>query len=253
MKRTGYLYEKICDYDNICLAIKNAYRKKKKKRGFCKKVFRNYEHYAHIVREMLVNHSFVPSIPTNQTRIEYGKVREIKVPKFFPDQIVHWAVMQVIEPHLARGMYRYCCGSVKHRGGEYAKRKIENVERRDKHIKYVFQADIKKFFPSVDTGILKTQLRRVLKDKKVLHLLDQIIDNGAVGLPIGYYPSQALSNFYLLQFDHYIKEKLRIRHYVRFADDIVCHDTNKRKLRKAIGFIKEFLLGCKLYLKRATM
>ena len=141
--------------------------------------------------------------------------------------------MQVINPIINRGMYRYCCGSVEGRGTKAARKAIDKFIKNDPRIKYVYKADIHHFFESVDIELLKQKFRRVIKDAKVLKLIDDILDNGGSGLPIGYYTSQGFSNFYLQTFDHTVKEKLHIKHYVRYADDIVFLDRNKRKLHKA--------------------
>ena len=225
--------------DNIILAIHNATRNKKSKRGIIKDAAENPERYADKIREKLISGNYYFAPPILKTRREHKKIRHIKVPKFYPDQIIHWALMQVIEPIINRGMDRYCCGSVKNRGTLAAKRAIEHFIKKDKRIKYVMKADIHHFFESVDIEVLKQKFRRVIKDKKVLKLIDEILDNGGAGLPIGYYTSQAFSNFYLQRFDHETKENLRIKHYARYADDIVFLDANKRKLHKAkIAFDK---------------
>lgn len=233
MKRVGYLYEKITSIDNLILAVKNATKNKKHRRGVVKDAHDNPERFALRVKEKFDNGTLYFSKPYTKTRREHNKIRNIKVPRFYPDQIVHWALMQVIDPIINRGLYRYSCGSVKGRGTSGARKAIQRFIRKDPRIKYVYKADIHHFFESVDTDILKRKFRRVIKDIKVLLLIDAIIDIGGKGLPIGFYTSQGFSNFYLQTFDHTVKEKLLIRHYARYADDIVFLDRNKRKLHKA--------------------
>ena len=82
----------------------------------------------------------------------------------------------------------------------------------------------------------------------MLDLVAKILKNGGDKLPIGYYTSQWFSNFYLEELDHYIKEELKIKYYVRYVDDMVMIDSNKRKLHKAIKKIDEYLhtIGLKL-------
>ena len=90
---------------------------------------------------------------------------------------------------------------------------------------------------------------RKIKDKKVIDLIEKILKNGGEGLPIGYYTSQWFSNFFLEGFDHFVKEELKIKYYVRYVDDMVLLDTNKRRLRKAIVEIEKYLQGIGLKLK----
>lgn len=168
-------------------------------------------------------------------------MRRLEIPKFFPDRIVHWAICIVLQPLFKRGMYRYCIGSVPKRGGNDGRKFIVKVLKKDKQIKYVMKLDLRKFFQSVSHDKMKQLFRTKIKDKKLLHLLDMIIDAGTEGLPIGYYSSQWFSNFYLEKVDHLIKEKLRVRYYVRNVDDMLFLDSNKRKLHKDLHTLIDFL------------
>lgn len=240
MKRAGYLFEKIVSKDNIILAIHNATKNKKKKRGIVKDAAERPEHYAEKIREKLINGTYYFAPPILKTRREHKKVRHIKVPKFYPDQIIHWALMQIIEPIITKGMYRFNCGSVPTRGGLEAKRYVERALK-DEKIRYVAKLDISKFFNSVKPKYLMEMFRRKIKDEETLGLIQAILINGGDQLPIGYYTSQWFSNFFLEGFDHYVKEELKIKYYVRYVDDMVLIDTNKRKLRKAIEQMNEYL------------
>lgn len=195
------------------------------------------------IHEMLVGQTYVPS--PNRQRTIYDKSshkeRVITIPKYYPDQIIQRAIMNVVEPIFMRGMYRYCCGSIPNRGGSAVKKKVEKVLRKDEKVKYIFKADIQKFFPSISHEKVKEMLADKIKDKKVLDLFGKIIDNGGDGLPIGYYTSQWLSNFVLEYFDRFVKETLHAKYYFRYVDDIVIIDTNKRKLHKIRQQIEDFL------------
>lgn len=250
MKRVGYLYEKMCDLSLIRYAIRKAAQGKTYKH-YIRKVLQNEEAYALRIQEMLVNES-VKLSPNRQITIydrSCSKERIITVPKFFPDQILHWVVMLVIEPIITKGMYRFNCGSVPTRGGMEAKRYVERALN-DKKIRYVAKLDISKFFNSVKPEYLMAMFRNKIKDEKVLRLINAILENGGDCLPIGYYTSQWFSNFFLEGFDHYVKEELKIKKYVRYVDDMVLLDTNKRKLHKAIAKMDEYLHKIGLKLKR---
>jgi hypothetical protein len=250
MKRVGYLYEKMCDLSLIRYAIRKAAQGKTYKH-YIRKVLQNEEAYALRIQEMLVNES-VKLSPNRQITIydrSCSKERIITVPKFFPDQILHWVVMLVIESIITKGMYRFNCGSVPTRGGMEAKRYVERALK-DKKIRYVAKLDISKFFNSVKPEYLMAMFRNKIKDEKVLRLINAILENGGDCLPIGYYTSQWFSNFFLEGFDHYVKEELKIKKYVRYVDDMVLLDTNKRKLHKAIARMDEYLHKIGLKLKR---
>lgn len=122
MKRVGFIYEKICDKANIRQAILNASNNKKNKR-VVQSTLKNIDKCVDEVYELLSKKKFVPS-PYIENEIKDGltkKTRIIHKPRFYPDQVVHWALMQQIENILARGMYKWSCASIKGRGTHYAK------------------------------------------------------------------------------------------------------------------------------------
>lgn len=251
MKRIGYIYDKICSKDNIRQAAINASRNKRSKQPI-KRILENIDKYVDLVHELLITKSYVPS-PYVESIIKDGlskKERVIHKPRFFPDQIIHWSLMQQIQPILSRGMYDWCSASVKSRGTHHAKKACEKWIRGDRaNTKYCLKIDVKKYYPNINIHILKEKFRRLIKDKDVLWLIDSIIDSHNQGLPIGNYTSQWFANFYLQDTDHYIKEKLGVKYYIRYMDDLVMFGPNKRKLRQVLLKVKEKLESEKLMIK----
>lgn len=251
MKRIGFIFEKIYDKDNIRQAIFNASKKKKKKRNV-RWVLDNVDQCVDEIHELLTSKTFAPS-PYIPVEIKDGltkKTRIIHKPKFYPDQIIHWCLMQQIEPLLSRGMYKWSCASIKKRGTHYAKRRCEKWIRNDRNnTKYCLKIDIKKYYPNIDLTLLKEKFRRVIKDNNALWLIDKIIDSHDKGLPIGLYTSQWFANFYLQDIDHFIKEDLGIKYYIRYMDDLVIFSSNKRKLKRAFERLWVKVTGKKLTIK----
>jgi hypothetical protein len=203
------------------------------------------------IREMLLNKTYVPS-PYKIKTIKDGaskKERTIHKPNFYPDQIIHWALMLQLQPIIMRGMYEYNCGSVPGRGTAYGQKILRKWLDKDyKNTKYCLKLDISKFYPSIKNEILKQMFRAKIKDQDCLWLIDAIIDSNQ-GLPIGNYTSQWFANFYLQGLDHYIKEKLGVKYYVRYIDDLVLLGGNKKKLHKARIAIADYLSSVGLQLK----
>lgn len=109
--------------------------------------------------------------------------------------------------------------------------------------------DIRKFYPSLNHDILKAIIRKKIKDKDLLWLLDEIIDS-AEGVPIGNYLSQFFANLYMAYFDHWVKEELKVKYYYRYADNIVLLSNSKDQLRNWLLAIKVYLTNMlKLELK----
>jgi RNA-directed DNA polymerase len=250
MKRTGHIYEKICDLDNIKLAIMKSSLGKREQRRV-KRAIDNIDHYAKQVQDLLLNKRYVPAPHIEKPVLDgsSGKTRAICKPKYYPDQIVHWALVLQLRPIIMRGMYEYNCGSVPGRGTSYGQKALRRWLDRDyKGTKYCLKMDISKFYPSIDNETLKAMFRRKIKDRDCFWLIDTIIDAGH-GLPIGYYTSQWFSNLYLEGLDHYIKEKLGIKYYIRYVDDLVLLGGNKKRLHAARKEIAEYLASIGLRLK----
>lgn len=250
MKRIGYIYEKLCDKTLIREAIIKASRKKRHRKSV-RRILNDIDRYVDEIHIMMLNEEFTPS-PYRRFHIKDGatqKEREICCPKFYPDQIIHWMLIMAIQPILQRGMYEFNCGSVPGRGAHYGKRYLERWYKRDrKNTKYCAKLDVRKFYPSAKSPVIMRELRRVIKCKRTLRLCEVIL-NSADGLPIGNYTSQWFANFLLQRLDHYIKEVLRIPHYVRYMDDMCLLSASKRALHRAVTAIREFLAGLSLQLK----
>lgn len=109
----------------------------------------------------------------------------------------------------------YSC--IKNRGIHALLQKLQSDLASDPEgTKYCLKLDIKKFYPSINHKILKQIIRKKIKDKNLLKLLDEIIDS-ADGVPIGNYLSQFFANLYLAYFDHWVKEELKVKYYYRYA------------------------------------
>lgn len=110
---------------------------------------------------------------------------------------------------------------------------------------YFVKLDVSKYFPSIDHKILKSKLERIVKDEKILNLLFSIIDsyNGEVGkgLPMGNQTSQCFALLYLDELDRYIKETLRIKHYVRYMDDMLFIVENKDIAQNILNEVEKIL------------
>jgi RNA-directed DNA polymerase len=250
MKRHGYIFDKVCEIKNIKQAImKSSLGKRKQKR--VKHVLDHIDTYALKIQKMLVDKTYIASDYIIKI-IQDGankKERTICKPRFYPDQIIHWALMLQLQPIIMKGMYEYNCGSVPHRGTSFGQKTLRKWLDTDiRNTKYCLKMDISKFYPSVDNQLLKLMFRKKIKDSDCLWLIDTIIES-AEGLPIGNYTSQWFSNFFLQELDHLIKERLGVKYYVRYVDDLVLLGPNKKKLHKVRVAVEQYLNSINLNLK----
>lgn len=243
MKRYGNIYEKIYDYDNLLTAHHNA----RKGKGFYREVQEfneNEDKYIKKIQEMLINKTYKTSDYTIFTITDRGKEREIYKLPYFPDRVVQWAIMLQIEPIFLETFIYDSYAAIPKKGIHIASKRLSKWLKYDEeNTSYCFKMDIKKFFPNIDHLILKQLLRRKIKDKDVLELLDEIIDSTEDGIPIGNYISQYLANFYITYFDHWAKEELGIKYYMRYMDDIVVLHSSKEYLHQTKKEIEKYLLN----------
>lgn len=191
MKRQGYIFEQIIEEENLKLAIMcSSLGKRDQKRVSI--VLGDMDTHVKILQKIIGEQIYEPApyiIKTIQDKSN-AKIREIYKPKYFPDQVIHWALMLKIEPLIMRGMYKYSCGSIPNRGTSFGQKTVRKwLDNDRRNTKYCLKIDIEKFYPSIDNEIMKSMFRNLIKDKKCLWLIDKIIDSNR-GLPIGNYTSQ---------------------------------------------------------------
>lgn len=89
-------------------------------------------------------------------------------------------------------------------------------------------------------------LERDIPDADTLYLLREVIrsfHSGTVGkgLPLGNLTSQLLVNIYLNELDQFVKQSLKVKQYIRYADDFVVFSQSKRELQKILTLMDAFL------------
>lgn len=238
MKRLNNLWERIISIDNLKIADEKACRGKTKQPGVMAHLKNRDENIIRL-HHMLANKAYDTS-EYARFIIREPKEREISRLPYFPDRIVHHAIMNVLEPIFTVVFTADTYSCIKGKGIHGAQRAVERSLKDRTGTQYCLKLDIRKFYPSVDHVILKQILRRKFKDEDLLWLLDEIIDS-TEGLPIGNYLSQYFANFYLTYFDHWLKEVKRVKHYFRYADDIVILDSNKPALHQLLFEIRNYL------------
>lgn len=238
MKRIGNLYHKIVSIDNLTTADKKAQKGKSNNYGV-QLHNKTKEANLSLLNRMLVNKTYKTSDYDIFTVFE-PKERQVYRLPYFPDRIVHHAIMNVLEPIFVANFTSDTYSCIKGKGIHAAANAVKKSLKDIPGTTYCLKLDIKKFYPSINHDCLKVLLRRKFKDNDLLWLMDEIIDS-ADGLPIGNYLSQYFANFYLSYFDHWIKETKGIKYYFRYADDIVILSSNKSDLHLILSDIKSYL------------
>lgn len=248
MKRVGNLYEQIISKENLELADKKARKGKAKQQGVIIHD-KNREENIDKLHEMLKIRTYRTSA-YQKFLIYEPKEREIYKLPYFPDRILHHAVMNVMKPIFVSCFTADTYSCIEKRGIHAAQKAVQKALRDKEGTQYCLKLDIKKFYPNIDHEILKGLLRRKVKDQDLLWLMDEIVDS-ADGVPIGNYLSQYFANFYLTYFDHWLKEQKGVKYYFRYADDIVILAESKEYLHSILADIRIYLYSeLKLEIKK---
>lgn len=301
MKRKSNLYNIITDIN----VIRNMYFDEISRTTKNKKKIENFSNYLSLnivnIRNMLIN---------NNVTFDKYIVFLIQEPKYrlimsqsIKDKIInhlvaHHFILNVFEPSLIDSNVATRKGYGTKKGIDLLKKYINELKKNNMEI-YYLKCDIEKYFYNIDHDILKTIIRKKIKDKEVISLIDKIIDStnnlelnqeiervckkeikkiemlnisnkeknlkinqiekimelkfGCKGIPIGNMTSQGFSIIYLNEFDHFVKEKLHQKYYIRYMDDFICLSNDKEELRilKDI-FEKKLYNDYKLKLNKKT-
>ncbi|HEY9583273.1 MAG TPA: reverse transcriptase/maturase family protein [Candidatus Paceibacterota bacterium] len=171
------------------------------------------------------------------------------------DRLVHHAIYRVLYPYFDKKFIAdsYSCRVNKgtHRAMDRFRYFAYKVSKNHTKTCWVLKCDIRKFFASINHEILKQILAGHITDQDTLWLLSNVIDSFSstslgtspqpVGLPLGNLTSQLLVNIYMNEFDQYVKHTLKVKYYVRYADDFVFFSFDHKELADLIPTISNFL------------
>ena len=253
MKRVGNLFPKIISDENLSLAIDEVNRSHHWKthhrpNGCTAWVEETRPERIKELREIITN-GFEQKPPrvTKRWDASAQKWRVVSEPAQWPDQYVHHALIQVLQPIFMRGMDFYCCGSIRGRGPHHGRQAIERWMEKDlKGTKYEFSGDIRHFYDSLTPEVVMNRMRQLIKDHRVLDLIWRIVKDGIM---IGAYTSQWFANTVLQPLDQLIRQSGFAKHYIRYMDNLTVFGPNKRKLRKLRLLIEKWLNDHSLRLK----
>ena len=239
MRRAGNLYERIAEPENLRLAFLKSIRGKRGKDDVLAYAV-NLDKNLRLLRDQLL---------TERVDVGHYHFFTVQDPKkrvicaaSFPERVLHHAIMNVCEPVLELYAIHdsYACRTGK--GMHAAVLRAQGFTRR---YPWYLKLDIRQYFASIAHETVVAMLERRFKDKTLLRLIQAILETYCVapgrGLPIGNLLSQHLANFYLGLLDHWIKETLRVRGYVRYMDDFVLWAVDKATLKTHLAAVRAFV------------
>lgn len=259
MKRFNHLWPEIISFENLLRAAQKAQKGKRFRDNVLLFNYNleNLENELLILQKELIDHTYHPgSYRTFQ--ITDPKPRMISAAPY-RDRVIHHALCHVIGPIFER---TFINTSYANRIGFGTHRALKKFTHFLRSSQYILQCDIRKYFPSIDHQILKNQIRDKIKCLDTLWLIDSIIDASneqdpvndyfvgddllsplmrRKGLPIGNLTSQFFANIYLTGFDHFVKEVLKTKKYLRYVDDFALFSDDHSFLADARLALERYL------------
>ena len=248
MKSHNNLYEKLCSYDNLERAFKNA-KKRKSTKFYVIEFEKNLKENIQLLRTELLLHSYRPE-PLKIFIIRDPKTRKISK-SAFRDRVVHHALHNIMEPIFDRIFIYDSYANRKNKGTlkaiqrfDYFKKKLS---RNNTRTCYILKADIKHYFEMVDQEILLEIISRKIKDERIMWLIKSILQNhiiggrSSLGMPLGNLTSQFFANVYLNELDYFVKYKLKAKYYIRYVDDFVILHNDCKILENYKSIINNYI------------
>lgn len=248
-------FEEICTFEVLYRAYLAARKGKRKKASAAQ-----YEANALILTERLAyilnTNTYIPS-KFEVFHVYEPKKRLVQAPAFVDKVVQHAIVDNTLYEAITRSFIPANCASQIDKGMHYGLDLLKGFMTdywRKNHTTdgWVLKCDVRHFFASIDHDILKAKLRKKVVDDRIFRLMCIYIDASADGLPLGYQTSQLLALLFLDEFDHFVKERLRIKYYVRYMDDFLLIHPDKEYLRYCQKQIETFLAGLRLELNEKT-
>jgi len=180
------------------------------------------------------------------------------------DRLLHHLIYQELYEYFdSKFIYdSYSCrlGKGTHKAIDRFRDFSRKASRNNTRTCFVLKCDIRKFFANIDHKILKEILSKAVSDKDIIWLFSQVIDSfhtpnpiyamtdisarqglAETGLPLGNLTSQLFVNIYMNEFDQFVKRELKVKYYIRYADDFVVLSQDKKYLENVLEKMKEFL------------
>lgn len=240
-------YKHIISIENLYLAWQEFVRGKKHKKDVAEFAL-NLADNIYQLHFDLENKTYIHGL-YQAFKISDPKPRDIHK-AIVRDRLLHHAIYRILYHHFNQKFVfdSYSCRLNKgtHKAIKRFEKFARQVSLNNTRTCWILKGDIKKFFASIDHQILITILKKHEPDPDIVWLLERVIESfhatrQNVGLPLGNLTSQLLVNIYLNEFDQFIKHKLKIKHYIRYADDFVIMSEDKNYLEDLLPKINCFL------------
>lgn len=259
------LKDRICDFENLMGAYRDAAEDKRYRNEVLDFTFNLGEKLLDIQRDLLEMTYTVG--PYREFYVRYPKPRLVMA-LGFRDRVVQWAIYRQINPYLDKRYIHHSYGCRDGKGTLPAAQCLLNwqqlISRKpDAGEWYLIKGDISKYFYRVNHEEVLRTYQTVTDDEWFMWLIGTIINNPDVpfglpvgmkpddcprnkrlfdvGMPIGNLTSQETANLFLNRLDQYVKHELHVHFYKRYMDDFAIFIKGKANAWRVYHLIESFL------------
>jgi len=240
------LFEEIISPKNLLSAWKEFRKGKRKKQDVQEFEFKLEDNLFRLHQE-LEDKTYQPDLYLS-FHIQDPKLRHIHKASV-RDRILHQAIFRILYPIFDKSFiydsYSSRADKGTHAGVNRLERFLVKASQNNHKVVYALKCDISKFFDSIDQGILLNLIKKKISDLDTLWLIKTIIKSfeksPSKGLPLGNVTSQLFANIYMNELDQFAKHKLKIKYYIRYADDFIALSSMSAPLIELIPKIDNFL------------
>ncbi|MFA5650006.1 MAG: reverse transcriptase domain-containing protein [Proteiniphilum sp.] len=243
MKREGHAYEKTYIWGNMVQAEACATKRKENRHAVKDHIANRIPNMVEI-QEGLIDRTIRTGDYKHTRKISgQGKVRDIAKLDFYPSHIYHQCVVLAAEERVERHLIHDTYASRKGKGQIHGALRVKHwLKEHPEETIWFAQMDISKYYENIQHAGMRGSLERIFKDNHIVNALMEPLEKfGEEGMPLGIRPAQLLANIRLSCFDHWVKEELRAKFYIRYMDDFVVFGKTKGKVRRICRMASEML------------
>ena len=239
-KSIKHITEEAAEWSNISDSLDYELRGKRKKTWAGRWIVAHRDRVIRATQASILGGTLRPGRYTEKTICERGKTRTIQCISLLRSIGIH-AVMKTVEKHLDRAFIADSAASIKGRGSHYLLRRVlKDMKSDPAGTRLVYKDDIRKFYQRTSQDVLMALVRKKIRDRRMIRILERWVRMLPSGVSIGMRPSQGLENLLLSEYcDHPLKDIHGFAHYKRYCDDRLVMAGSWHELTRAVHVLQE--------------
>lgn len=256
MKRTGYVYEQMAEWQNIVEAENISTKRKMRNPGVIRHIENRWQNLVEIQQMILDGRMHTDEYMHEQRISGQDKLRDIAKLHFHPSHIQHQLLTMAGNRRIDRCLIRHTYASRKGYGQIACALHIKKIARKYRRtVRWYGQGDVCKYYDNILHCHIRKDLEHLFKDKKFVDAFMEPFERFSTdgkSVPLGIRPSQIVGNLELSGFDHFMLEENKAEDYLRYLDDFLFTGATKGEVKRKMKRAEKYLAmrGLKLHVPK---